>query len=111
VTIFAGVAFLIALIFLPVLELSVSVSYWDIDTSTSIVLVAVASASVCLALLGLLRGGALAPVLATACAAYLFGKVFSVRDFGSGYASGYWTMASASLVMAIGGVLASVGRA
>jgi hypothetical protein len=37
-------------------------------------------------------------------------EVFSVRDFGSGFASGYWTMASSSLAMAIGGVLASVAR-
>jgi hypothetical protein len=102
-TIFAGVAFLIALVFLPVLGFSASVSYWDIDTSSALVLTAVASASVCLALLGLVGAGAVAPVLATACGAYLFGKVFSIRDFGSGFGIGYWMMAGASLMMAIGG--------
>jgi hypothetical protein len=108
--VFASLAFLVAVAFLPVLELSRSYTYWDVSTAPPIVLLVVATIGLCMALISLVRGGTLTPVLATVCAAYLFGKVFSISDYGSGLGTGYWTMVSASLLMVVGGVLASVDR-
>jgi hypothetical protein len=106
----AGVAFLVAVTALPVLELTQEFTYWDIETATPVILTSVGTLTLVLAVATMATESVLLPALVTGCGFYLFGKTFAVNDFGSGLGLGYWMSASASLAIAIGGLLATVGR-